>query len=86
MEQDYSRWFVKYRVDLEGMTVAFPEMISSILYPSQMDYFGFSILCIVREANEAESYMVLHMPGKVIRYNFNDKTFDKIIDFGSGHE
>lgn len=86
MEQDYSRWFVKYRVDLDGITVAFPEMISSILCPPNMDYYRFSIICIIREANEAESYMVLHIPGKVIRYNFNDKTFDKICDFGSGHD
>lgn len=30
--------------------------------------------------------MVLHIPGKAIRYNLNDKTFTKICDFDPGHE
>ncbi|TXG70578.1 hypothetical protein EZV62_005513 [Acer yangbiense] len=81
METDYSRWFVKYQVDLNGLTIAFPKMITRGLDPSDLHYYGFVILGIIREADDGESYMVSHIPGKVIRYNLNDKTFNMICDF-----
>ncbi|TXG70584.1 hypothetical protein EZV62_005519 [Acer yangbiense] len=79
LKTDYSGWFVKYQVDLDSITVAFPEMISTHLHPSD-----FAILDIIREADDEESYMVLHIPGKLIRYNLNDKTFNMIYGFSPG--
>ncbi|TXG70577.1 hypothetical protein EZV62_005512 [Acer yangbiense] len=81
MKTDYSGWFVKYKVDLDSITNAFPELISRHLHPS-----NFAILGISREADDGESYMVFHIPGKVIRYNLNDRTFNMIYDFSPGSE
>lgn len=38
-----------------------------------------SKLGIIREANDEESYMMLHIPGKAVRYNLNVKTFSGLM-------
>ncbi|KAK2653419.1 hypothetical protein Ddye_013275 [Dipteronia dyeriana] len=86
METDYSGWFVKYRVDLNIITIPFPEMITTYLDPTYLHYYKFAIFGIIREAGDEESYTVLHLPGKAIRYNLNNKTFNKICDFSPGCE
>ncbi|OMO52198.1 hypothetical protein COLO4_37361 [Corchorus olitorius] len=68
MESDYSGWIVKYHVDLNPLIVAFPE--------TQQRYL--SLLFVVREANDEDSYMVLQIPGKAIRLNLKDGHFNKI--------
>ncbi|OMO52202.1 hypothetical protein COLO4_37365 [Corchorus olitorius] len=62
IESDYSGWSVRYRVDLDQVTIAFPEMIRDNYDPSDVHYYMFSVLCVVREVNDEESYMVLHIP------------------------
>ncbi|KAH9648011.1 F-box protein [Citrus sinensis] len=87
MKRDYSGWFVKYHVDLDALIDAFPEIDASLDdFQQPSAYNEYSILGIIREANDEEPYMVLHIPGKAIRYNLNDKTFTKICDFDPGHE
>lgn len=80
MKTDYSGWFVKYRVDLGGVTDVFPEMIRTYLDPEDLHYYGYSILCVVREENDDDSYLVLHLPKKAVRYNLKDRTFKKLHD------
>ncbi|KAL5745898.1 hypothetical protein ACOSP7_027044 [Xanthoceras sorbifolium] len=81
MERDYSGWMVKYRVDLLTVAAAFPEMARSYLDPLDFHYYGFSILSIVREEDDNNSYLVVHLPNKAIRYNFKDKSFKKLHEF-----
>ncbi|XVF11241.1 hypothetical protein REPUB_Repub08aG0009500 [Reevesia pubescens] len=50
------------------------------LHPSDLNYYVFSVLCIVREANDEESYIVLHIPDKAIQYNLKDDSFKKMCD------
>ncbi|XVF11243.1 hypothetical protein REPUB_Repub08aG0009700 [Reevesia pubescens] len=80
IESDYSGWFVKYHIDLDPLTVAFPGKIRTYLHPSDLNYYVFSVLCIVREANDEESYMVLHISDKAIQYNLKDGSFKKMCD------
>ncbi|OMO52210.1 hypothetical protein COLO4_37349 [Corchorus olitorius] len=75
MEKDYSGWFVKYRVDLDAITAAFPEMVDLDCY-----MFDFNILCVVREANDEDSYMVLRISDKAIQYNLKDGSLSSICD------
>ncbi|XP_059669334.1 F-box protein At5g07610-like [Cornus florida] len=82
MKRDYSEWFVKYRVDLEGVVSAFPEMILNHFDPLDLESYAFSILSLVRGERDEESFLVLHTPGKVLRYNIADKTFKKLCDVG----
>ncbi|XVF11232.1 hypothetical protein REPUB_Repub08aG0008600 [Reevesia pubescens] len=58
IESDYSGWFVKYHIDLDPLTVAFPGMRRTYYDPSDLNYYVFSVLCIVREENDEES--VIH--------------------------
>ncbi|XP_031281985.1 F-box protein At5g07610-like [Pistacia vera] len=81
MENDCSGWFVKYRVDLRQVATTFPEMIRSQADPEGYNYYKISTICVVREENEDDSCLVVHIPGKVIRYNFKNRSFKKIYDF-----
>ncbi|XP_058208266.1 F-box protein At5g07610-like [Rhododendron vialii] len=69
MARDYSMWSVKYRVDdLDGIgIVRRPGGCSSI-----------SVLCVVRTKRDEESFMVLHVPGKILGYGFADGNFKEI--------
>ncbi|XP_019200197.1 PREDICTED: F-box protein At5g07610-like [Ipomoea nil] len=86
MERDYSGWFVKYQVDIENVMNAFPESISKNLEISDKFYYKFLTASIVRyEENDEEdedSFLVLSVPGKVLRYNFSDNSFAVLRDFG----
>ncbi|WCJ36433.1 F-box family protein [Euphorbia peplus] len=82
MKNDKSGWSLKYKVNLDGIVSKFPGMIRSFLDPSELDYYAFEILCIVEaETEEDESYMVLHIPKNVLRYNLKTRTFKKLCDF-----
>ncbi|XVF54911.1 hypothetical protein PTKIN_Ptkin05aG0218500 [Pterospermum kingtungense] len=78
MERDYSGWFVKYRVDLDAMRVTFPDDMN--MHNSDSSCYSYVIFCVVRKANDEDSYLVLHIPGKVIGYNFRDGSFNTICD------
>ncbi|ESR34755.1 F-box protein [Citrus sinensis] len=58
------------------------EMERDIL--TDLNYYAFSILGVIWEVNDAESCMVLYIPGKAIRYNLKDMSFDKICEFDPG--
>ncbi|TYH61452.1 hypothetical protein ES332_D07G053300v1 [Gossypium tomentosum] len=59
---------------------AYPGMVRTYSVPSDLNYYVFSVLCIVREADDEESHMVLHIPEKAIHYNLKDRSFKKICD------
>ena len=80
MRTDYSGWFVKHRVDLGGVAAAFPEMIRTYLDPEDSHYYGYSLLGVESEENDDDSYLLLHLPNKVVHYDFKDKTFKKFVD------
>ncbi|KAL7180953.1 hypothetical protein ACSBR1_039914 [Camellia fascicularis] len=81
MARDYSEWFVKYQVDLDAVGAAFPKMIE--ILSGNKPFQAYNILTLVREENDEDSFMVLHMPdGKIIQYNLVDKSFKTIYDEG----
>ncbi|CAL5366780.1 unnamed protein product [Camellia sinensis] len=84
MERDYSEWLVKFRVDLDTITNAFPEMIF-ITLDGVYDYKFVILGLIWEEKDDDESFLVLHIPGKIIRYNFRDNSFNKLFDLPSSH-
>ncbi|XP_076902460.1 F-box protein At5g07610-like [Bidens hawaiensis] len=73
MLRDYSRWFVKYRVELDELPDAFPEMV----YLSG-DY-NFKVVDVVRGEDEEDTFMVLKINQKVITYNVHHKSFKQIF-------
>ncbi|KAL7224776.1 hypothetical protein ACSBR1_026123 [Camellia fascicularis] len=79
MESDYSKWFVKYIVDLDLGVSAFPEMFR--MYPDRFtpDY-AVDVLCLVGGEVEGDSCLILYIPGKVISYKFKDRSFRKVCN------
>ncbi|KAI9160929.1 hypothetical protein LWI28_012852 [Acer negundo] len=49
---------VKYQVDLRAVAATFNEMVRSSLEPWDLHYYVFSILSVVREENDEDSYLV----------------------------
>ncbi|KAK9275279.1 hypothetical protein L1049_022541 [Liquidambar formosana] len=81
LERDYSKWFIKYRVDLDVVTTAFPEVLR--IQPDPLlhrHHCVFLVFSVVRGETENESSLVLYMPGKVISYNLKDKKFKKLCN------
>ncbi|XP_063938013.1 F-box protein At5g07610-like [Daucus carota subsp. sativus] len=80
MARDYSGWFVKYHVDLSAISTIYTDTITNGSY----DY-RFNILSLVRRGQEEEedgSFLVLEIPGgKIVRYNFADKSVVKLCEF-----
>ncbi|GMN41045.1 hypothetical protein TIFTF001_010273 [Ficus carica] len=82
MEMDYSGWFVKFRVDLSDIPMAFPEIVRREFDDKiKRHMYMFSLLCIVRSEFDEDSYLLLQIPGKVIRYNFKNRTFFELCDY-----
>ncbi|XAR54000.1 hypothetical protein NMG60_11028973 [Bertholletia excelsa] len=79
MKRDYSELFVKYRVDLRPVVDAFPTM-RQFLNPSCPYPSPYGVFSLVRQKNEDESCLLLNVPGKIVRYNLVDNTFEAILD------
>ncbi|KAF5948128.1 hypothetical protein HYC85_014085 [Camellia sinensis] len=49
--------------------------------------YKFVILGLIREEEEDddESFLLLHLPRKIIRYNFRDNSFNKLFNLPSSH-
>ncbi|KAF3434833.1 hypothetical protein FNV43_RR21920 [Rhamnella rubrinervis] len=76
MKRDYSGWFVKFRVDLAELLIQFPE----IQWNDFPNYAcSCSIICVVRGELDDDSYLVLHIPGKIVRYYLKTKTWEVLI-------
>ncbi|KAL5569815.1 hypothetical protein UlMin_026390 [Ulmus minor] len=84
METDYSGWFVKFRVDWSQIRTAFPE-IKFICEHAALDHLQrlydlFAIVYIDPGDVNEESYAIIKVPGKLIRYNFKSKAIDNLCD------
>lgn len=76
MDKDFCFWMVKFQVDLGPLLSGFPEMESTTCY--------YSILCVVKGEKEKDFGLVLAIPGKVISYNLNCKTWNVLRDMALG--
>ncbi|KAL6527955.1 hypothetical protein OROHE_014905 [Orobanche hederae] len=65
LERDYSRWFIKYRVDL---SLSFASV-------DRVRYDSWSVLSVVEGDEMEDAFMILQLPQKVLRYNLGSKTF-----------
>nr|GMC59011.1 DnaJ protein homolog [Ipomoea batatas] len=86
MKGDCSEWFVKYKVDVGQVSVAFPGMIRENVSPEDWGYYAFAILSLVRGKREDDCFLVLEIPGKAIRYNLVDGSIDMLCEFEGAEE
>ncbi|PON92420.1 F-box domain containing protein [Trema orientale] len=84
LEKDYSGWLVKFRVDFSEFPAEAIRNRKSQPSNLHLHDYVFSLLCVVRSELDEESYLVLQIKGKVIRYYFRTRTFGKICDV-EGH-
>lgn len=83
------KWSVKYRVHISRLISAFPEIVRKpsddernlTEHPDKM--YAFIILCVLKGEKEEDSALVLAIPGKVISYNFKNKTTTMICELPS---
>ncbi|XP_061372533.1 F-box protein At5g07610-like [Gastrolobium bilobum] len=64
LKEDYSAWIVRYHVDLNLIGDAFPLHF----------HHPFSVLCVVHQANEEDSIVVLWVDSKIVSYNLKNHT------------
>ncbi|KAK1363092.1 F-box domain-containing protein [Heracleum sosnowskyi] len=85
MKSDYSEWFVKYRINLAPISKVFPDMMKHEACFEGHRY-AVGVLSLIRRENfQEDSFLVLEIPGKAIRYNLVDRSFKVIwvssVDF-----
>ncbi|MFS8027557.1 putative F-box domain-containing protein [Helianthus anomalus] len=75
MFSGHSSWFVKYQVDLNALPGAFPDIISRYGFS-----YDFKVIDVVRgeEEEEEDTFVVLKIREKIIKYNVHDKSFKHI--------
>ncbi|KAL1810500.1 hypothetical protein ACET3Z_027490 [Daucus carota] len=82
MKSDYSEWFVKYRIDLDPISKVFPEMTKHEFLSRKKSDYAVGVLSLIRrESFQEDSFLVLEIPGKAIRYNLVDKSSKVLWDF-----
>ncbi|KAM7494563.1 hypothetical protein LguiB_029172 [Lonicera macranthoides] len=81
MKRDCSGWFVRYRVGLDAMLNMYPEMIHDRVDLMGRLYYGCFPLYVLHGERNEDSYAVLHIPGKVMCYNFVANTLKLLFDF-----
>ncbi|XP_073131249.1 F-box protein At5g07610-like [Henckelia pumila] len=81
MKRDHSGWFVKYHVDFAPVVAAYPTMIRDDYDPTDWYYYAFSIFSLVGDGGGDDSFLVLQIPGKILRFNLDSKTFEMLHEF-----
>ncbi|KAK1371629.1 F-box domain-containing protein [Heracleum sosnowskyi] len=80
LKRDHSGWFVKYHVNLAQLSKAYPQMINNI---HDRNNYKVAVLSLVRRDRfvEDDSFLVLDVPGKVMRYNLVKRNSEEICDY-----
>ncbi|XP_071734350.1 F-box protein At5g07610-like [Rutidosis leptorrhynchoides] len=82
LKKDYSGWIMKYRVDLEQVSRSFPEIISTTYRAADgSGFFHYTLLSLVLGEKDEDSFLVLQIPKKAIRFNIVSRTCHKLLDF-----
>ncbi|GJX32200.1 F-box protein-like protein [Tanacetum coccineum] len=75
---DHSGWFVKYLVELDDLAATYLEIIRNVQSPSRP--YEFEVLDVVKGEEEEDTFMVVKIFMKIIRFNIMDKSFKEIFD------
>nr|GEW39867.1 hypothetical protein [Tanacetum cinerariifolium] len=75
---DVHRWFVKYLVELDDLAATYLEIIRNVQSPSRP--YEFEVLDVVKGEEEEDTFMVVKIFMKIIRFNIMDKSFKEIFD------
>ncbi|KAL2232795.1 F-box protein At5g07610-like [Sesamum indicum] len=96
LQNDYSGWFLRYRVNLGTIGSEFPEMVRYIGVHEFLDvegnqrsgigrYYIYSVLNVVREGDDLFE-IVLSIPNKIVCYNPGNRTSKVLVYFGDDRD
>ncbi|KAD7117649.1 hypothetical protein E3N88_04917 [Mikania micrantha] len=80
MLKDHSGWFVKYEVKFDDLMAVVSELIQSNQHSLIPHYSEFEIIDVVRGEDDEDTFMVLKILGKIMRYNVVDKNLMQLYD------
>ncbi|XP_021855432.2 F-box protein At5g07610-like [Spinacia oleracea] len=82
MNKEYSRWFLKFKIDLSALARKFPNMARKFLGGYTLDLsYECDVLSVFRGQDENNQFKVLlSIPGEVICYSQKEKTSWKVCD------
>ncbi|XP_071911983.1 F-box protein At5g07610-like [Coffea arabica] len=73
MESDYSKWYVKHRVDLDFLIAEYPLIVNEAFDPDEVERYQFRVPSFVADEKENKAKLVLSLPGKLISYDIITK-------------
>lgn len=84
MDDDCSRWLLRYRVDFSDIVCVYPEVRRREIDFRDGDTvdYAFCVLGMVWGEN-GEALLVFHVPGKIVAYKFKGKSFLELADLKS---
>ncbi|KAF3654034.1 hypothetical protein FXO38_15330 [Capsicum annuum] len=79
LEKDYSKWFVKYVVDVDDLSRLFPIML--VHEPESLDVIGyqFDVLCFLDDEKDGKTMIVLSLPEKILFYDIKNKNIKELL-------
>ncbi|CDP19971.1 unnamed protein product [Coffea canephora] len=92
MERDYSKWVLKYHIDLAPLRILYPSMVVEFVDRAdrrQCTFGPFGMLFLLEDEKEKKASLVTAFPDKVMLYKINDAVVTEVaevgpVDFGYG--
>lgn len=80
MEIDYSKWFVKYRVDLSYMHTTHPLMLSEEVDLLDVNGGTCNVVCVVVNEKEDTTRLLVTTPDVIVEYDAHRMTIKEVAD------
>ncbi|KAL3534956.1 hypothetical protein ACH5RR_003417 [Cinchona calisaya] len=84
LSRDYSKWVLKYHVDLAPLRTLYPSMVDDDLEPCCGERCKVYIPCFLNDEKENKAKLVISVLRKIILYDANDMTVKEIAEVDSG--
>ncbi|XP_026460015.1 F-box protein At5g07610-like [Papaver somniferum] len=85
MENDYSRWNVKYRINLEQLIIAYPGIIENHVEANEFFHHQYNFTVLLVDEDAVSAKLVLQIPDRIISYDLNEMSFNDILDLPNIH-
>ncbi|CAI9099115.1 OLC1v1035886C1 [Oldenlandia corymbosa var. corymbosa] len=86
LETNYSRWNVKYCLDLSALATLYPSMVLEMTGDPSRDWLRCEFLmlscCVNETRNQTE--LLISVPGKILSFDMNNMVVKEITDFVVG--
>ncbi|XP_060172304.1 F-box protein At5g07610-like [Lycium barbarum] len=80
LESDYSKWFVKYRVDLSSLHTAYPLMLSEELDLLDVNRLTCNVVSVVVDDEEKTARFLVCTPDVIIEYDARRMTIKEVAE------